>query len=59
MNNQMDMFNNESNEYLFSELNKTQNSTNRQFRAVFALLTEVQKKYVELLNIVETLREKG
>ena len=48
---QMDMFNTSGNDFLFSEINKTQNSMNRQFRALFAIVTELQKKYNELKEI--------
>jgi len=52
---QQDLFNKSSEDYLYSELNKTQNSMERQFRAVFALLTELQKKY----NALKGCENKG
>lgn len=45
---QPDLFRTTSEEYFFSELNKTQNSMNRQFRALFAIVTELKKDYIEL-----------
>lgn len=53
---QLDLFQNGKDDFLFSEINKTQNSMNRQFRAVFALISELQKKYNNLAN-VEKMKE--
>ena len=50
---QLEMFEKNSEDFLFSELNKTQNSMNRQFRALFALVTEVKRDYISLCEKLE------
>lgn len=45
---QLDLFHNNETDYLVSELNKTQNSMERQFRCVFGLIGELQRKYIDL-----------
>lgn len=49
---QLDLFYSDANTYLYSEVEKLRNSTDRRCRAIFSLLTELQEQVI-------TLQQKG
>lgn len=47
---QMDMFRSSGEDYLYGELQKTQHTMSRSFRALFALVTEMQTQIMQMQN---------
>lgn len=45
---QIDMFNTDQISYLYTEINTIRNSTDRQRRAIFSMLTEIQDQVLDL-----------
>lgn len=45
---QLDLFNNSKEDYLFSQMQKLENSMDRRTRSIFALITELQDQLLEL-----------
>lgn len=48
---QMDMFSNSSEDYLYGELQKTKHTMSKSFRALFALVTEMQTQIMQMQQV--------
>jgi 16S rRNA G966 N2-methylase RsmD len=52
---QQDLFDNDKISYLYTEINSIRNSSDRQRKAIFSILTEIQD---EILNLKEQMAQK-
>lgn len=53
---QLDLFDEDKIFYLYSEINNIKNSTDRQRRAIFSILTEMQDELIDLRKKMENYK---